>query len=89
MPEDIETPDPAPAEVMSAETFDPQALKVGNRGYPVILVQQRIGVAMDGNYGPETEEEVKRRQKAQGLPETGVVDRATARAFGLRWPVGQ
>ncbi len=41
---------------------------------------------VDGLYGPKTEEAVKSFQKKQGLPETGVVDSATAKALDAAAP---
>jgi hypothetical protein len=61
------------------------------RSRQALAVQRRL-VAMgfppaggaDGEYGEQTAEACRRFQGAHGLPVTGVVDRATWRALGLR-----
>ncbi|MGB8382867.1 MAG: peptidoglycan-binding domain-containing protein, partial [Dermatophilaceae bacterium] len=45
-----------------------------------LMVTARLHV--DGVYGPATVEAVQALQKANGLPQTGTVDKATEKALG-------
>ena len=45
--------------------------------YIALFVTSVIETAMDGSYGPATTNSVKSVQRTYGLPETGIVDRAT------------
>ena len=45
--------------------------------YIALFVTSVIEAAMDGSYGPATTNSVKSFQRTYGLPETGIVDRAT------------
>lgn len=65
-------------------------LSLGDRGDSVksvqeALVNQGIAVAggVDGVFGPNTQSAVKAFQKSHGLPQSGMVDDATAIALGL------
>ncbi|MGH9269868.1 MAG: peptidoglycan-binding protein, partial [Ilumatobacteraceae bacterium] len=65
-------------------------LQLGSRGDAVRALQQKImsfGWSLrggaDGVFGPATQSRVILFQKSNGLPATGVVDDATARAMGL------
>jgi len=49
----------------------------------VQALQQRLGVAVDGDFGPLTKAAVERFQRARGLTPNGVVDAATREALGL------
>jgi len=55
----------------------------GSTGLPVRVVQKRLNMhghgplTESGNYGPETKAAVVRFQKARGVPDSGVVNRAT------------
>jgi len=42
------------------------------------ILQSKYGTDTDGKYGPITEEDVRKYQKAKGLYETGIVDQDTA-----------
>ncbi|HEX8714624.1 MAG TPA: peptidoglycan-binding protein, partial [Solirubrobacteraceae bacterium] len=66
-----------------------------SQGRQVELVQQALGIAVDGVYGPETEEAVRSFQAAHGLAVDGIVGpetsaamrsgaRATASSAGVR-----
>ena len=55
-------------------------LRVGSTGSYVKIVQQVVGVTVDGNYGPVTEAAVKEFQGQHGLPPDGVVGTATWKA---------
>ena len=45
--------------------------------YIALFIPSVIEAAMDGSFGPQTTNAVKSFQRTYGLPETGVVDRAT------------
>ena len=49
----------------------------GMRGDLIKQVQSAIGAGADGSFGPKTEALLKQFQKQRGMPESGVVDRAT------------
>ncbi len=49
----------------------------------VSAVQQKLGVAVDGVFGPQTRAAVKRFQRANGLTVDGIVGPATLQALGL------
>lgn len=58
----------------------------GNRGMAVRRVQEwlnfhKIGLVVDGSFGPVTERSIKRFQSTKKLPETGKVDEATFSAL--------
>jgi peptidoglycan hydrolase-like protein with peptidoglycan-binding domain len=65
-------------------------LKLGSRGAGVVAVQRviiRAGIRLfggaDGVFGMATQSALMLYQRARGLPASGVVDSATARAMGL------
>ena len=55
----------------------PVVLRVGARGAAVVRLQQALGVADDGAFGPETLAAVEAFQRAQGLPVDGIVGART------------
>jgi hypothetical protein len=57
-------------------------LQRNSKGSDVKALQQFLGIDDDGDFGPITENAVKSWQTANGLPATGIVDRATAEAMG-------
>jgi peptidoglycan hydrolase-like protein with peptidoglycan-binding domain len=57
--------------------------KILVRGSEVEQLQQRLGLAVDGDYGAKTEAAVKRWQRRHGLTDDGVVGPATWQALGL------
>jgi hypothetical protein len=70
-------PPPAPAAASAYPT-----LKRGSKGDLVIWAQERLAgsgqpIAVDGGYGPATENSVRNFQGAHGLAVTGVIDAAT------------
>jgi len=48
-------------------------LKLGSTGKEVKLLQEKLGLKGDGNFGPKTESAVKKWQKENGLKDDGVV----------------
>ena len=56
----------------------------GSRGSAVRLLQRRLGIAVDGVFGPGTKRAVKRFQRGHGLTADGVAGPATWSALGLR-----
>ncbi len=71
-------PTPPPARVL------PPYAKPGDTGARVVLVQTKLGVRPStGFYGTRTTAAVKAFQKRWRLPQTGVVDHATAVRLGL------
>lgn len=58
-------------------------LKRGLKGVPVKRLQERLGIAADGDFGPGTEAAVKEFQKANGLAADGIAGPDTFTAMGL------
>jgi peptidoglycan hydrolase-like protein with peptidoglycan-binding domain len=61
-------------------------LRSGSEGRQVRLLQQALGVPVDGVYGPATEAAVRRFQETRGLTVDGVLGAATARALAHNAP---
>ncbi|WP_198150276.1 NlpC/P60 family protein [Janibacter melonis] len=68
----------------STSTATIRTLWLGHRGGLVKQVQRKVGVGVDGVYGPRTKAAVKRWQKRHGLVADGVVGPRTAAKMGLR-----
>ena len=63
-------------------------LKLGSTGNDVRLLQEKLGLKSDGNFGPNTEKSVKEWQKKNGLTSDGVVgDNTWNKLFGNTQPV--
>ena len=58
-------------------------LRKGDRGESVCLLQEKLGIPQDKNFGPNTEAAVKRLQKERGLTADGLVGPATWKALGV------
>ena len=58
-------------------------LKKGLKGAPVKRLQEKLGVAADGDFGPGTEKALKEFQKANGLAVDGIAGPDTFTAIGL------
>jgi len=56
-------------------------LKVGSKGQSVKTIQAALKLKADGDFGPATEKALKAWQKANKLPETGIVDEKTFKAL--------
>ena len=59
-------------------------LHVGSHGAAVRALQRALGIEADGEFGPQTRAALQRAQRSHGLPPTGRLDAATAKALGLR-----
>jgi len=57
-------------------------LKVGSTGDLVKKLQEKLGQAADGNFGPGTEKAVKEWQSKNGLTADGIVGPATLAKIG-------
>lgn len=60
-----------------------ETIKRNSRGASVKTLQQRLNLAVDGIFGPLTEEAVKEFQKANGLTVDGIVGPKTWAALGV------
>lgn len=58
-------------------------LKLGSKGEKVKVLQEFLGIAADGDFGPKTETAVKAWQAANGLKADGIVGQATETKMGL------
>ncbi|MEJ1158581.1 peptidoglycan-binding domain-containing protein [Prosthecomicrobium sp. N25] len=58
-------------------------LKRGLKGEPVRILQGRLGVPADGDFGPATEKALKAFQSAHGLSADGIAGPDTFAALGL------
>lgn len=58
-------------------------LKRGLKGAPVKRLQEKLGIAADGDFGPGTEAAVKAFQKENGLAVDGIAGPDTFTAMGL------
>lgn len=67
-------------QVLSGESVAIE-LRRGSKGSDVAVVQKIIGVTADGDFGPATESALKKWQKDNQLPITGVVDFVTRNAL--------
>lgn len=63
--------------------FEMAILKRGLAGEPVKILQTKLGVTADGQFGPATEEALKAYQKANGLAVDGIAGPDTFMAMGL------
>jgi hypothetical protein len=67
----VSVPAPAPPPVQSRTALP--TLRRGSRGANVELLQQRLGIASDGIFGPQTEAAVRKFQQSRGLVSDGIV----------------
>ncbi|NLH82373.1 MAG: peptidoglycan-binding protein, partial [Phyllobacteriaceae bacterium] len=58
-------------------------LRQGVSGKPVEILQAKLGVTADGEFGPATEKALKAFQSAQGLAADGIAGPDTFMAMGL------
>ena len=60
-----------------------RTLKMGDDGPDVALVQKKLGLAADGDFGPATKAAVVAFQQKNGLGNDGIVGAKTRQALGL------
>lgn len=72
---------PGFSSTVDIDRFNP--LELGISGGRVSWLQQRVGCAVDGSFGPATEMAVRAFQESHGLVVTGTMDVATFAA--LTW----
>lgn len=58
-------------------------LKLGSKGSEVKTLQTKLGLTVDGVFGPKTEEAVKKYQKEKGLSVDGIVGPKTWNSLGV------
>lgn len=58
-------------------------LRKGDRGKSVSVLQDRLGLIADGDFGPQTDKAVRTFQASQGLIADGLVGPATWKALGV------
>jgi murein DD-endopeptidase MepM/ murein hydrolase activator NlpD len=76
--------EPAPVhEPVKAKPQLVSNLKRGSRGKNVRLIQAKLKLKQDGEFGPITEAAVKSFQKRKKLSETGIVDKKLWQLLGL------
>jgi peptidoglycan hydrolase-like protein with peptidoglycan-binding domain len=62
-------------------------LKNGSKGEEVKQLQEKLGLSVDGHFGPGTETKVKEWQSANGLTADGIVGPGTwGKMFGTTTP---
>lgn len=71
---------PKPAHATIHRQVKPAALSIGAT---IRLLQQRLGLAADGQFGPVTERALKAYQARHGLASDGILGPATRAALGL------
>lgn len=60
-----------------------ETIRKGSKGYAVKLLQEKLGIAADGIFGPKTEIAVKAYQKAHGLTVDGIAGAKTWSCLGI------
>ena len=48
-------------------------IKLGSKGEKVMLIQEKLGITADGDFGPNTEKSVKKWQSENGLNPDGII----------------
>jgi peptidoglycan hydrolase-like protein with peptidoglycan-binding domain len=76
--------DPGSTSSGGASASSEVVVKRGDRGSAVRSIQQQLGLAADGVFGPMTERAVKRFQRRHGLVPDGIVGPLTRGALGLK-----
>jgi murein DD-endopeptidase MepM/ murein hydrolase activator NlpD len=75
-------PKPAPAPAPAPAPVARPTLKKGSKGADVIYLQQKVGTAADGDFGPKTHNAVIAFQRSRGLVTDGIVGPKTWAAIG-------
>lgn len=74
----VPTPPPAPVPTPSVAPAFPGNISRGSKNTPAVeLIQAKLGVSIDGVFGPNTESAVKNFQKTHQLEEDGIVGKNT------------
>jgi hypothetical protein len=60
-----------------------KTLKIGSKGDEVVLLQKKLGIETDGDFGPVTERTVKDFQSRHHLEPDGIVGNKTWAALGI------
>lgn len=79
----------APIDVVEPNCRRPASLpelRQGSRGSEVRVLQTRLGLTVDGSFGPQTDTAVRRFQRAQSLTASGVVGDSEWAFLGLTCP---
>jgi putative chitinase len=61
-------------------------LKIGSKGNLVKLLQEKLGVTTDGDFGPKTERALKEWQTKNGLTADGIASQVTLSKMGIEIP---
>ena len=61
-----------------------EILKLGSKGDNVRLLQKKLGLTVDGTFGPNTEKAVKEFQAKNNLTADGIVGNATWKILGIQ-----
>jgi hypothetical protein len=61
----------------------PRVLKMGDRGRDVAVLQAKLGITADGDFGPATDASVRTYQAHKDLVVDGIVGIMTLRALGI------
>lgn len=64
---------PAPVLIPPVDTDDRPTLRRGAKGDLVKQIQEKVGVEVDGDFGPKTEAAVRQLQRQNGLVPDGIV----------------
>jgi peptidoglycan hydrolase-like protein with peptidoglycan-binding domain len=84
-PEIVVTPDPAAPEAVAVAKPDVKVrkvIKLGSNGPGVTYLQKKLGITVDGDFGPNTKAAVVAFQKKHGLTADGIVGPKTWKAVG-------
>lgn len=79
------TPPPPPPAASKGRHVVSRVVKQGGKGKAVRFLQEKLGVVVDGVYGPHTEKAVRKFQHSHGLTADGIVGRDTWRKLGVRY----
>ena len=88
-PTPVPTPSPPPPSQPTISCTYPAsrgAISQGSRGAEVRLLQSRLGVTADGQFGPRTDRAVRDFQRSQSLPVNGTVSTWEWAMLGLTCP---
>jgi peptidoglycan hydrolase-like protein with peptidoglycan-binding domain len=72
----------APAVAPAKMAYPGKYIKVGAKGDAVKYIQKKLGLAVDGSFGPATDKAVKALQKKHGLTADGIIGPKTWAKLG-------